>query len=289
MFMKKFYRFILIFVCGLCVLSLAACNRDSVTNDDYIADNEHCIVSLPQDYSLSCDNDEVSFDINLYNAKTVNGNPKKEGFVYYTVLKNAPFCIFTPLGIIQNKNAIGQTLVYWKLNDKLYKDGDNYYSANTFTCYQDTEITPVYFEFRPVGILLYEVDDNYTPTAPNGEFFDSEGEIKELAGVHYLYGVYDFEPYQNFWRTDLTISKFGINKRSKMITENYYKNTYTLDIEIEKGNIFENGKIIVETLYKIDGHGYLTYGSLQIIDSEAAQYAIFSYPIGDHTLKFSFR
>lgn len=272
----------------ICVLSLSACNNDSDANDNYIADNEHCVVSLPQDYEITFDNDEVSFDLNLYNAKTVNGKQKKEGFAYYKVLKNAPFRILTPLGIIQNKNANRQTLVYWKLNDTLYKDGDNYNSANTFTCNQDTEITPVYYEFRPVGMLLYEVDENNTSTVPNGEFFDNEGNIKEQAGVHYLYGVYDFEPYQNFWRTDLTLNKFEINETSKMVTENYYKNYYTLNIEIERGNIFENGNIIVETLYKIDGHGYITYGSKHIISGDDTRKALRSLPIGEHELKYTF-
>lgn len=286
--MKKFYRYIIIVVCMFCVLSLAACNHDNDANNDYIADQEHCVVSLPQDYEIIFDNDEVSFDLNLYNAKTVNGKQKKEGFAYYKALKNASFRILTPLGIIQNRNANRQTLVYWKLNDTLYKDGDNYYSANTFTCNQDTEITPVYYEFRPVGILLYEADESNTPTVSDNEFFDNEGNIKEQAGVHYLYGVYDFEPYQNFWRTDLTLNKFEINETSKMVTENYYKNFYTLNIEIERGNIFEKGKIIVETLCKIEGHGYLTYGSRLIINRENEGEAIYSRSIGEHTLKISF-
>lgn len=285
--MKKFCRYI-IAVCVLSVLSLTACNRNSEANDDYITDNEHCIVSLPQDYYISLDNDEISSDVNLYNAKTVNGKPKKEGFAYYKMLKNTPFRILTPLGITQNQNANSQTLVYWKLTDTLYKDGDNYYSANTFTCNKDTEITPVYFEFRPVGILLYEVDENNTPTVPNSKFFDNEGNIIEQAGVHYLYGVYDFEPYQNFWRTNLTINKHVINCRVSAVAENYSKDFYTINIEIDKSNIFDKGKIIVETLYKIDGHGYMTYGSQSIINRENVENAIFSRSIGEHTLKFSF-
>lgn len=288
--MKKFYHCILIVVCALCFLLLAACNHDSDVNDDYIADNEHCVVSLPRDYYISFNNYETAaiFDKDLYNAKTVNGKEKKDGFIYYNVPKNEPFRILTPLGIIQNKNENGQTLVYWKLNDIFYKDCDNYYSANIFNCNQDTEITPVYYEFRPVGMLLYEVDKNNMPTVPNGEFFDNEGNIKEQIGVHYLYGVYDFEPYKNFWRTNLTLNKFVINETSKMVTENYYKNIYTLNIEIESSNIFENGKIIVETLYKIDGHGYMTYGSKHIISGDETRNVIHSLSIGEHELKFTF-
>ena len=287
--MKKIYGYILAFICVLCVLSFTACNdnRDE-TNSDYVTDHEHCVVSLPQDYDISFDNDKISFDKNLYNAQTVNGKPKKEGFRYYSVLKNEPFRILTPLGMIQNQNENGQTLVYWKLNDTLYKDGDNSYSANTFTCNQDTEITPVYYEFRPVGILLYEVDENDMPTVPNDEIFDDEGLIKEQAGVHYLYGVYDFEPYQEFWRTNLTLNKFAIEVKSKMVAENYYKDIYTLNVEIESGNLFDKGKLIVETLYKIDGHGYMTYGALHVVRGDDAKKAIRSFEIGEHVLKYTF-
>ena len=289
MLMKKFYRYILVFVCVFCVLSFTACNdNNKETSSDYITDNGYCVVSLPQDYDISCDNDEVSFDINLYNAKTVNGSPKKEGFRYYKVLKNAPFRILTPLGIIQNQNENRQTLVYWKLNDMLYKDGDNYYSANTFTCNKDTEITPVYYEFRPVGILLYEVGENDLPATPDDEIFDDEGKLIEQDGVHYLYGVYDFEPYQNFWRTNLTLNKFVIDRTSKMVAENYYKDFYTLNIEIESENLFEKGEIIVEALYKIDGHGYMTYGALHVVRGDDAKKAIRSFEIGEHVLKYTF-
>lgn len=241
--MEKFNRCILIVVCALCVLSFTACNSNNDVYDDYISDNEHCVVSLPQDYGIYFDNDEETFDLNLNNAKTVNGKQKKEDYIYYKVPKNIPFRIVTPIGITETQNANGQTLVYWKLNNTLYKDGDNYYSANNFTCNQDTEITPIYCDFRPVGILLYEVDETYTPTAPNGEFFDNSGNIKEQAGVHYLYGVYDFEPYDNFWRTNLTLNKFETHLTYKMVAENYYKNIYQLDIEIESGTIFQMGEL----------------------------------------------
>ena len=286
--MKRKYSFILIVVCVLCVLSFTACNPDNNANDDYIADNEHCVVSLPQDYYTSFDNDENDevFDVNLINAQTVNGKPKKEGFTYYKVLKNAPFRILTPLNTIQNRNANGQTLVYWKLNDTLYKDGDNYYSANTFTCNRDTEITPVYYDFRPVGVLMYEVDENHMPTVPNGEFFDNSGNIKEQAGVHYLYGVYDFEPNREFWCTDLVLNKFATGCTVKMVAENYSKRIYTLKIEIESDNIFENGEIVVETLYKIEGHGYMTNDNVRHIVSFKNTGLFVS--LGEHTLEIYF-
>lgn len=270
----------------LCVLSFTACNPDSDVNDDYIADNEHCVVSLPQDYYIYLDNDEETFDLNLNNANTVNGKPKKEGFIYHNVPKNAPFRIVTPLNTIQNQNANGQTLVYWKLNDTLYKDGDNYYSATTFTCNQDTEITPVYYGFRPVGILLYEVDENHMPTVPNGEFFNDAGNIKEQAGVHYLYGVYDFDPNREFWCTDLTLNKFATAITVKMVAENYSKRIYTLKIDIESDNILENGEIMVETLYKIEGHGYMTCDNMKSIVHLKGTGIFVS--IGEHTLEISF-
>ena len=289
--MKK-NRLLYIILCAICFLSLAACKGvDNEADSDFIADNRHCVLSLPEDYNIFYDNAETypisMFDENLYNAKTVNGNPKKDGFRYYNVLKNEPFRILTPISIIQTQNANGQTLVYWKLNDTLYKDGDNYNSTHTFTCNVDTEITPVYYEFRPVGILLYEVAENDMPIVQDDEIFDNDGNIKEQAGIHYLYGVYDFEPYQNYWRTDLTLNKFEITYTAKMYAENYSKKYYTLNIEIEADNIFANGKIIVETLYKIYGHGYMTYGSLHVIN-ENVKDIIHTLSIGDHEIKFSF-
>ncbi len=286
--MKKFC--VLIFAIIFCCLPLTACNKsNNEIGADFIADEQHCVVSLPQDYDISFDNDEVSFDVNLYNAKTVNGKPKKEGFVYYKVLKNAPFRILTPRGIIQDKNTDGQTLVYWKLNDTLYKDGDNYYSANTFTCAKDTEISPVYYEFRAVGMLLLEAGENVMPNAEQyDQIFDDNGNIKEQNGVHYLYGVYDFEPYQNFWRTDLTLNKFVINHTVKAVAENYSKEWYTLNIEIDKGNLFDKGKIIVKTLYKIEGHGYMTYGFSHIINGDDAIKMTHTLPVGKHELKYTF-
>lgn len=286
--MKKFYRHILIVLCMLCVLPLTACNHDSDSNDDYIADNEHCIVSLPQDYDISFNNFETStlFDKDLYNAETVNGKEKKDGFTYYNVPINEPFRILTPLGVIQNKNENHQTLVYWKLNDALYKDGDNYYSENTFTCAKDTEITPVYYEFRPVGMLLYEVDENGMPIVQDDEVFDDNGKIKEQDGVYYLYGVYDFEPYQEFWRTNLTLNKYVINHTVKAIAENYSEDFYTINIEIDKSNLFDNGKIILAKLYKIDGHGYMIYGAGWVINNHSN--VIHTLLIGKHELKYTF-
>lgn len=282
---------VIMIVAILGCLSLTACAENDKKNSiDFIADDIHCVVSLPQEYDIVYINDELSdlsmFDKDLHNADTVNGAKKKAELRYYYLPKNEPFRIITPLGIIQNKNASGQTLVYWKLNDTLYKDGDTYYSANDFTCNQDTEITPVYYEFRAVGMLLYEVDENHIPTAPNGEFFDNAGNIKEQSGVHYLYGVYDFEPYREFWRTDLTLKKFATNITSVMAAENYYKNIYKLDIEIESGNIFKNGDITVETLCKIDGHGYMTYGNKSLIGDIKNTTHYLS--IGEHEIQYSF-
>ena len=274
----------------LCVLSLAACNHDSDANDDYIPDNEHCIVSLPQEYDISFDNYELSeiFDKDLYNAENVNGNAKKDGFTYYNVPKNEPFRILTPLGIIQSKNQIGQTLVYWQLNDKLYKDGDNYYSENNFTCSKDTEIIPIYYEFRAVGMILFEVDENDMQIVSDYEIFDDNGNIKEQDGIYYLYGVYDFEPYQEYWRTNLTINKFEINCKSQTVAENYNKDFYTLNIEINKENLFDKGKIILAKLYKIDGHGYMLYGAGQVIRGDHSD-IVRILPIGEHELKYSFK
>lgn len=273
-----------------CCLTFAACNNNVATTD-YVATEKYCVVSLPQEYDIFYDNEEPDaakmFDKDLYNAKTVNGKPKKEGFRYYNVLKNKPFRILTPLGIIQNQNANNHTLLYWKLNDALYKDGDNYYSENAFTCVNDTEITPVYYEFRAVGMMLFEADENGMSTVQDDEIFDDNGNIKEQDGLYYLYGVYDFEPYREFWRTNLTVGKFVINRTTQTVAENYSKDFYTLNIEIDKGNLFDKGKIIVVKLYKTDGHGYMIYGAGQVINGNHSD-AVRTLQIGKHELKYTF-
>lgn len=289
--MKKIYFIIVAAI--FCCLPLAACDsNDSNSSSDFITDEAHCVVSLPQEYNIIYENDEISgsslFNEDLFNADTVNGEPKDSGFVYYNLLKNEPFKIVTSIDVIQNKNENGQTLVYWNLNDTLYKDGDNYYSETVFSCSKDTKITPVYYEFRAVGMLLYEVDENDMPTVQDNDVFDENGTIKEQDGLYYLYGVYDFEPYREFWRTNLTITKYVINKTSQQIDENYYKDFYVINIEIDKGNLFNKGKIIVEKLYKIDGHGYMTYGALNIIQSDDTRESIYTLPVGDHEIKYTF-
>ncbi len=277
----------------LCCLLFTACNtNESKSSLDFIPDKYHCVVSIPQEYDIVYNNSELfgssMFNENLFNADTVNGEQKNNGFIYYNLLKNEPFKIVTPISIIQNKNENGQTLVYWKLNDALYKDGDNYYSENEFSCSEDTQITPVYFEFRAVGMLLYEVDENDMPIVQYNDIFDDNGIIKEQDGLYYLYGVYDFEPYQQFWRTNLTINNYVVNQTSEKVAENYYKDFYIINIEINKGNLFNKGKIIVEKLYKIDGHGYMTYGALNIIRGDDTSKCIYTLPVGNHELKYTF-
>lgn len=289
--MKKI-RFIIV-AAIFCCLPFVACNsNDRNSSLDFIADEAHCVVSLPQEYNIIYKNDELSglsmFNEELFKADTVNGEQKNNGYIYYNLLKNEPFKIVTPLNIIQNKNESGQTLVYWKFNDTLYKDGDNYYSENEFSCSKDTKVTPVYYDFRAVGMLLYEVDENDIPIVQDNDLFDENGIIKEQDGLYYLYGLYDFEPYQESWRTNLRINKYEITHTRKQITENYYKDFYIINIEIDKANLFKKGKIIVEKLYKIDGHGYMTYGSLNIIQGDDTRKGTYTLPVGDHEIKYTF-
>lgn len=288
--MKKVLIFI--FTAVFCCLPLVGCNEDAGGGvKDFVADEMHCVVSLPQDYDVFYEAEvrdtQSMFDKDLYNAETVSGKPKKEGYRYYNMLRNVPFKILTPLGVIQNKNADGQTLVYWKLNDTLYKDGDNYNSATTFKCAKDTEISPVYCDFRPVGMLMYEGGCDGLTVVPVGEIFDGDGNIREREGVYYLYGVYFFEPEREFWRTNLTLKKYVINYTVKYVAENYSKDFYTINVEIEKGKLFDRGNVIVETLYKIEGHGFMTYGSKHVINDDFTG-AIYSLPIGEHELKYTF-
>lgn len=288
--MKKFSSLFFIFIFLLCALPLAACNKNNIKLD-FISDELHCVVSLPQEYDIFYSNDETygtsMFNKDLYNAKTINGNIKKEKYNYYYVLKNEPFRILTPLNIIQNKKQNGQTLCYWKLNNQLYNSTDQYESSNIFTCAQDTEITPLYYDFRPVGMLLLPADADGNPIFADDEIIKN-GEILDYnENVYFLYGVYDFEPYQQFWRTNLTINKWVIN----LIANNdgkYENQYYKINIEISSNNLFNNGKLVVKRLYKIEGHGYMIYGSSQIIDSNHINTVTHTFSIGKHDLKYIF-
>ena len=61
-----------------------------------------------------------------------------------------------------------------------------------------------------------------------------------------------------------------------------------INIEIDKGNLFNKGKIIVEKLYKIDEHGYMTYGALNVIQGDDTSKCIYTLPVGNHELKYTF-
>lgn len=282
----------MIVVLIICCLPLTACSESNKgIPTDFVADESHCVVSLPQEYDILYEDNEhadlTMFDKNLYNADTVHGKSKIEGYRYYNVLKNKPFRIVTPLGIMQNRNADRQTLVYWKLNDALFKDGDYYYSANAFTCTKDTEIVPVYCEFRAVGMLLHATNKTVADEQDDN-FFDDNGNIADQDGVYYLFGVYDFEPDQQFWRTNLTIDKYEIHHTTRYVSGNYSQDFYTINIEIAQSNLFDKGELVVHTLYKIDGHGYMTYGAKQIINADATTQMIRTLPIGIHEIKYTF-
>ena len=273
----------------LCAFS--GCADDKPKTLDYAGKDGQCVVSLPQDYDIVYEDGDIDksllFNKDLHNAKTVNGKQKRAGYNYFSVLLNEPFRILTPLGIIGNKNEIHQTLVYWKLNETLYKDSDSYYSENVFACSRDTEITPVYYEFREVGMVLFAVDENDGPAVSESELFDDSGNIKEQDGVYYLYGVYDFEPQREFWRTNLSLQSFDVALTVKAVAENFCKDFYTVTVRISAGNIFEKGKVILTDLCKIDGHGYMLYGASHVISETSAE-IIHTLPIGEHSIKYSF-
>ena len=278
-------------IMALLCFSFAACAADKAESTDYVGKDGRCVVTIPQDYDIVYENDDIDksllFDKDLFNAKTVHGEPKKYGYSYLSVPLNEPFRILTPLGIISNRNENHQTLMYWKLNDTLYKDSDSYYSENVFTCSRDTEITPIYYEFREVGMILFAVDENDGPAVSEAELFDDKGNIIEQDGVYYLYGVYDFEPQREFWRTNLTLRSFDVALTVKAVAENFYKDFYTITVTISADKIFEKGKVILSSLCKIDGHGYMLYGASQVINDGAAE-IIHTLPIGDHSIKYSF-
>ncbi|MDE6293074.1 MAG: hypothetical protein K2L88_00430, partial [Clostridiales bacterium] len=292
--------FIGILILIISCFALCACGSDNTDDQDkstdYVAKSGQCVISLPEDYDISFENENIDqatiFDKNLYNAKTVNGKPKKAGMRYYNVSRNEPFRILTPGGIISNKKQNRQSLVYWKLNDTLYKDGDNYYSENVFTCAVDTEITPVYYDFRKVGIIIYAVDENEDWKLPHDRLFDENGNIKEQDGVWYLHGVYDFEPNREYWKTNLTLESFDVAVAKKNVAVDYKKKIYTIKVKINKSNIFDSNKtIVISPLWKIEGHGYFAYGSRHVIPAENVDAnigIIHMFDIGEHGLDYSF-
>lgn len=291
--MKKV--FMMLFGVIICCLFVTACKNNNDISKDFVTDEFHCVVCLPQEYDIFYVNDIQSttsmLDKNLQNADTINGEQKKYGYKYYKVLKDESFKILTPVNVAEKNYEQHKTLVYWKLNDVLHRnlnkyDGENYYSESNFAVNQDTEITPIYYDFRPVGILLLEADQNDEPFVSDDEIFDIYGNIKEQKGVYYFYGIYDFEPYQNFWRTNLTINEYLIDTMTKPASGNYEKYFYTIKVKINKGDLFNSGNIIVYKLYKVLGHGYMTYGAAYLVqDSSKTQ----SFYIGEHELRFAFK
>ena len=286
--MKKFIALIFAFIC---CFPLTACdnnngNKDNIKN--FVADGSHCVVSILEEYdiSINIENSELSdltmINEDLQNAEKVNGKPKKEGFKYYYVPNNAAFRICTPNIEKLSAKENSKILVYWKLNDTLYKEIDNEgnYSKNVFSCWQYTEITPVYYDYREVGVLVYQVDENLETVAQDS-FFDNNGKIKEQEGVYYLYGVYDFEPEQKFWRTNLTLNKYSY----KHCIEENYKEYYQLDIDIATENLFEYGTVVIQTLCKIEGLGYMT-GDTMIYDTGLGM--IHTVQLGKHKLRCQF-
>lgn len=291
--MKKIAPFImLVMCCLLCCLPLAACDTDEEPEPrDFITDELHCIVSLPQEYDIFYVDEQKyqtadMFDIDLYSADTVNGKPKKDGFDYFNVLRNEPFRILTPEGIIQNKRADGQTLCYWKLNDELYNSSDSYESEQIFTCSQDTEITPVYYGFRPVGMALVPADEEYNPLVSDDEIIAAvEGRTEEQKDVYYLYGVYDFEPYEQFWRKNITVNKWTINFVAHN-EGNYTNRYYKINAEISVGNLFKDNRFVILQLCKIEQHGYMLYGYKNGFDVITGMGTII--PLGKHSLNLTF-
>lgn len=291
--MKKIALFIMAVMCIFCCLPLAACDTDKEPEPkDFITDELHCIVSLPQEYDIFYVDEQKyqtvdMYGKDLYNADTVNGKPKKDGFDYFNVLRNEPFRILTPLGIIQNKRADGQTLCYWKLNDDLYNSSDSYKSEQIFTCSQDTEITPIYYDFRPVGIVLVPAGEEYNPLVSDDEIIAAvEGTTEEQKNVYYLYGVYDFEPYEQFWRKNITVNKWAVN--FCVHNEGGYTNRYCeINAEISVGNLFKDSRFVMLQLCKIEQHGYMLYGSKSGFDGVITGTGIIC-AIGKNSLKLTF-
>ena len=254
--MKKF--FILVFAL-ICCLPLAACaNKGDGSIKNFVTDTQHCVVSIQEGYGITLNvegsdlSDEILYNNDLEHAEKVNGNDKKDGFLYFYMPINTPFHVTIQGRTLSERAANCETLLYLKLNNNTYKAEKNDVGQceNIFTCSSDTEITPVYYDHRTVGVLLYEVDStNLDKPLKEYNFFDESGKIKEQSGVYYLYGTYDFEPDFRFWTTNLEeeLLEYNLNK---------VNDSYSINVEI--GNLFGEDKAFgVVQIDKIYEHGYM--------------------------------
>lgn len=137
-------------------------------------------------------------------------------------------------------------------------------------------------------MILLETNEDGAPILSENEIFDDNGNIKEQDGVNYFYGVYDFEPRKEVWKTNLELNEFKISHVTKSGGANFYKRTYTISLKIKKSTIFDKGNIIVAQLRKIDRHGYILKGGMSnLIQSYTARFG-YTCTIEEHQIQYTF-
>lgn len=284
--------YIILFVAA-CFLTLTACHEpsdNSTINTDYTAKEGRCVVSIPNEYGLVYENENLEqdsmLDIDLIHAETVDGMPKKGELQYFSVLLNEPFRVMTPLSFIQKKNDEALTLTEWKLNGIGYQDKDSYLSKNMYTCIENTTIEPVYSDFNTVGMILFLLDEEQNPMHP---IFDESGNIIDQENVKYFYGKYNFDPNKEAWTTNLNVDYFNVTAKKDENQEG--KQNYNISIQFDLTEMVKKGKIAVKSLCKIENHGYMLHPSsaTQIISgANMSMEGTFYIPLDEHTLQCTF-
>ncbi len=281
--MKKI--FVTILPCIVCCALAAACGGETPEkNADFKPQNGYCVVSVPQDFGIVLESaGAAQLDYNLINAETVDGVPKKEYTSYFCIPENEPFRISTPPVVIQKKNTERLTLTGWSLNGENYSDCDGNLSKNVFCCDENTEILPVYTEFKAVGLILYLTGDGFTPQY---DIFDDSGNIAESEDVGYLYGAYDFTPRTELWKTNLDTEYLSCSAQISG-----QQKTYTVSTKIDLTSYVKKGKIAVKSLCRIKGGGFMIdpTASTQIISgADLSMEGTFTIPLEQNSLKCTF-
>lgn len=280
-------RILAIVLLGICCSLLTACGGgvDEVTTD-YTPKNGQCVVSLPKDYGVAYENGtNPTADADLTNAETINGKPKNEKLQYFNLLHNEPFRIVTPTSVIQNKNKNQLTLKYWSLNGTRYEDGDGALSKTVFTCFEDAEIQPIYYEYKTVGMIMVVTDGN---TIPEEAVLDENGNILERDTIKYLYGPYEFDPHIESWKTNLELSCFDVSYTAENKDETHTQGACTISVAMDLSKLVEKGKVVIQSLCKVNEHGYMlspTAPTHIISGTDVAMTGTFSISLGEHTLQ----
>lgn len=278
--MKKLIAAALAFGMGCCMLT--ACT-DTVLYDNYIPEEGRCVLSIPAEYSLAFEGEAEVID-----AYMINGAVCSDSMNYYSVLRGEQFRILVPEGLTQDQNYLGQTLVYWQLNETRYRAADSAVSE-TFTCTEDTVITPVYHAFRPVGFLMCELDEESgLPTLNETQLIAEDGTLIEQSGVIYLHGSYEFDDSEAAWQSNAAITDFTAEQELDPEAEEAQTYLTMISLSLRVPALSGGTPYVLDVLYEIEGGlGYMfsDYTAARVIRGAGTTCEI---ALGNNTLRCTF-